>query len=300
MKKKFPITLLSHTAIGITVAIGSFLLISNSTYAQELPTTEPLKVEVQPTEIVQQVNLEGEETLKSNVSFEVKQRPLRDLLTDLQQQTDVVLTISPNPKLESALVTARVKALPLSKVMDSLARLYGVSWIKVTDAHYRMSDSQFPIDATLAPLGDLRWFRYWREAARREVAPKDLSFEYPSELVGEIFNDVTFAEIATIGQVPLKVLAPEVKIRLRQEIEDRVAISLLRNLQSISTEQLKQGSLSINIIKPKSPTRQEYAEVTVRSSNGALSTDLFSFPVRIEADGTIHLDEQPFGENKIP
>lgn len=280
MEKTFPF-ISSHRALTcMMVALSSSLLVGNVAYAQEQPKPQPQQAQVPQKEAVLALDLRAEVALKSNVSFEVKQRPLRDLLADLQQQSGIQLNLAPDPKLEAALVTARVKELPLSTVMESLGQLYGTSWTKDSDNKYQMASNLSPIDASIASLGDLRWFRYWRAPARNQAAPKDLNLEELADWTDEIFNDIPRAALLAKGEVPLTVLSPDLRLRLRHQMEDQVAIKLLRTLKGISTQQLKQGSLTVVISEPERPNNPALAKVQVRSSPGFPTTDLFSFPVQ--------------------
>src|SRR5437763_10063407 len=68
----------------------------------------------------------GDERLERYVTSRVIDRPLRDWLVELSRETGVRLSTSLD--YEDRAITARVREMPLRRLMDAVAALYGDYW----------------------------------------------------------------------------------------------------------------------------------------------------------------------------
>ncbi|RYZ61160.1 MAG: hypothetical protein EOP09_20300, partial [Proteobacteria bacterium] len=186
--------------VGSIFLAGVGFLLPQTAWAQQV---EP-KVAVPKTTAAPQIklDLEREATLQKQVSFEVKQCPLPELLADLQEQSGVTLQLGQEAKLEDKRVTARVQKLPLAKVMESLGHLYSFIWTRGNEG-YQLSQPVIPLEAIAVPLGDLEWFGYWKNSLRQPLAPKELDFAGRTDWTAEILKLAPVAELNLKDGLPV-------------------------------------------------------------------------------------------------
>lgn len=186
----------------------------------------------------QPVDLKGETTLTVKVSFEAVRRPLSDLLLDLSQQSGVKLTASAGSLATARVVTARVREMPLSDVLSAFSRLYGVTWTKAGDRQYAMNASgRSELDLRVSQLGNLAWFRHWREH-NRNSAPKHLKIAMPVDWPAEILPHVDIKALRASTGVPISSLPEKIQQGLRRVKEEQWAEQIIRAYSIASAESL--------------------------------------------------------------
>ena len=162
--------------------------------------------------------LEADNSLQKPISLEVKRLSLRELLKQVEKQSDIRLTLSEDAPTDN-LVTARVEKMPLSQLMGVLARVYGVTWNKTGDAAYQMNgNAQGELHLKLLQLGDPTRYRY------------RFSFSAPSERDAEnaaiakaVINGFGVESLKKTKGVPVSALPQQLQHRLIYALEDRSA-----------------------------------------------------------------------------
>ncbi len=240
------------------------------------PPTSTAAASAVNLQVLQPAELETEKALAVPVSLDARRRPVKDLLSDVQKQSGVSLTMSAGLIPEKALVTAHLKEMPLSSFMAALSRLYSVRWSK-TESGYAMNPSdRSEVEQKITEMGD--WFRFlsWqslidaahfsKHLTRKPLAPwADGEFEQGPEnapLAEEIWPYVSGGDLRK--GVPFSTLPEELQQKVRAFIEDEVGDELTRNFTNGTLESLKGYRLYIaarnpNFIdtsppKPETPT----------------------------------------------
>ncbi len=214
--------------------------------------------------------------LQTKVSFESKRQPLVDLLAELQKQTGVGLMPAPGTESSKSQITARVQDLPLVAVMDSLSRLYGVSWKKEGN-NYLMSDSTLSaLQLELSLLGDLNQLR----PPPKLTDGQDLAFE--------VLKHTTVAALATQEGVALSTMPEELQLRIRRNREKRAAFKLVETYKKALAAQNEDNILHIEA--PRRTMQTSRGPVTMpptaslRTDKGAVIAYIATFTTPINMD----------------
>lgn len=210
---------------------------------------------------LQPADLEREAALGVKVSFEARRRLLRDLLSDLQKRSGVMLRAGHGSPAASVRVTARVKEMPLANLMNALSRLYGVVWTKDADNVYTMRASDRPeLQVKMLQLGDPYWFRY-RERTPTGHRERE---QRRNGLADEIMKHVDAGALSSLEGVPVSTLPVELQIKLRRYVEEEVA-SELASAQRRAVEALDQQPWSLHFAPPPGAT------IRVRTNKGGVT-----------------------------
>jgi hypothetical protein len=167
-------------------------------------------------------DLSREEALGAKVSFEVKGRPLSDLLRDIQKLSGVAFMSQAGKTLEAKRVTARAKDMSLASVLSSLSRLYGVRWSKATGGYTMLASDRSEVDLRLMQRGQM--FRFWEQWAHYPNFPKHLPAPPPA--INWSQELVPYLDVATArtGGTPVTDLPADVQQKLRTYLPDRLAL----------------------------------------------------------------------------
>lgn len=199
--------------------------------------------------------LDDNAKLQTPISLEAKHVSLRELLTQLEQQSGAHFTLAPDAPADK-LVTARVDNMPLAKFMGLLTRVYGVKWKGEGGAYTMRGNDQGELHLTLLQMGDidryrLRFIKYTQEEIDRENA----------SIAKAILDQVGEEALRAPDGVSLASLPEPVVTRLQRAIErnyeDRLAVFFYRANQPVA-EELSKNSLVLrfspfsleNVISP--------------------------------------------------
>lgn len=185
--------------------------------------TTALTVAVDKAEIADELSataLQNETALQVKVSIEVKQRPLGDLLSELQAQSAVMLACAPNCPDAAMRVTARVKEMPLANLLNAFSRLYGVRWNRNGDKSYLMHAGDLnSLEREVVKQGDPQWsIRGRRSVWNLGVQEKQLGM-----LWREVIGEAGAREANSREGVALSELSEELQRGFRQIYERQVA-----------------------------------------------------------------------------
>ena len=205
--------------------------------------------------------------LNSTISLEVKEMGLRELLSTIQQQSDVKIELSPEFSTEQR-VTARASELPLYEVMSALSELYGVGWVKTTAGTYQMQARLSPVRAAALRVGDPSWFNYWHSQSVRNIAPERLILDQPIDWQSEFGKAGLNGEgIQTPEGVAFSSLPTELQSLIRRAVEHHYAVDLIRRyFEAFATADALPPESSNAVEVWVSPLPQEPPRVPARKS----------------------------------
>ncbi len=186
--------------------------------------------------------LDSDAALQKEVSLQVKRLPLRELLTQLQAQSGVTLQLGTDAPADE-LLTARVEAMPLAKFMESLARVYGVSWNKTGDAYSMQGNTRGELHLKLLQMGDPQRYRYRFQFYNRSDREQE-----NAALGRAAIEQVELEALKTPQGVAFSSLSPALQNRWRQAIAIPIAENVARNLfkfQPALNQELAQNGLSL-------------------------------------------------------
>ena len=199
--------------------------------------------------------LDSDAALQRAVSLQVKRLPLRELLAQLQTQSGVTLRLGTDAPADK-LLTARVEAMPLAKWMESLARVYGVSWSKVGDAYSMQGNTRGELHLKLLQMGEPRRYRVRFEFYNRSDREQE-----NAALGRAAIEQVGLDALKTPQGVPFSSLTPVLQDRWRQAIAVPVAEDVSRALfkfQPLLNQELAQNGLSLQFAngfgEPRTPS----------------------------------------------
>lgn len=218
------------------------------------------KTEKEKTEAeLQPADLERDAALAAKVSFEAKQKPLRELLGDLQKTSGVVLLDKAGALSSRVRVTARVKEMSLASMMSALSRLYDVRWTKTAEG-YVMSTVQRGAEEQLQVTAGRQghFFRFWRDLIHSDRFPKHLDRSQTTDWAAEILPlvDVNRLQVQRGRRqsppgvpppkgVPVTELPEDLQRRLRNHLEEQVTFDLLQTRRWASRSYLEDRFLYV-------------------------------------------------------
>ncbi|HEX8234645.1 MAG TPA: hypothetical protein VF600_01700 [Abditibacteriaceae bacterium] len=202
-----------HTFIA---AVSLAVTCSAPARAESEPASDTTQRTIQP-QALSATDLEREPSLAVKVSFEAKHRPLSDVFAEVSKQSRVTLAPAPNLPLSKALVTARVKDMPLSSLLGALSRVYGFWWSKNGENSYvAHPGTQDELERKILQMGHRQWFRY-----RDNVAPAVKQNEIQlKELAYAIVSEAGVAPLRSAQGVPVASLSEDLRLRLRKAYEE--------------------------------------------------------------------------------
>lgn len=224
-------------------------------------------------------------TLNTKVSFEARRLSLSELLAILSKQSGVRLVAEPDVRADVR-VSARVDNLPLSIVMASLSRLYGVEWTKQGDTYTMRRSTLGPLHEKLLTVGATA-----RTENQAESKERDERLEL---LAAEVMDTVGLEALSKRGGVAVASLPADLQQRLRDWYELPNAQDLVTNRiqmdeilkRDLSLHLQKSGETASFITQPyQGGIRELYAPstlaLTVRIATGQIVDRVFrSFPVQ--------------------
>jgi hypothetical protein len=162
---------------------------------------------------------ESDTALAVKVTFQVQRQTLKQFLSTLQQQTGILLQLAPGGQLHQKQLTARGTEMPLAEVMSSLARLYGITWIKQEAGAYSGCELALnELERGLLTFGELDAWRDPRYSmsgsARTEMASAVMKFADQGMLNSEM------------GQ-PLNEMPEEVQRSIKRSLREQAAWQLV-------------------------------------------------------------------------
>ena len=230
--------------------------------------------------------LEADKSLQKPISLEVKRLSLREVLKQVEKQSDVRFTLGQNAPADK-LMTASVEKMPLSQWMGILARVYGVTWDKTGEAAYQMNGNERgEVHLKLLQLGDPARYRY------------RFSFSAPSERTAEnaaigkaIVDRFGVEALKNPEGVAISELPQPLQQRLRYALEDQgaefTAVSLFQ-ANRMMVEQLEKQSLILRFGTSVSKTYgtpymrfaaqepENWLRFNVQSADGKIVIPIFS------------------------
>ena len=212
--------------------------------------------------------LDSDAALQREVSLQIKRLPLRELLTQLQTQSGVTLRLGTDAPADK-LLTARVEAMPLAKFMESLARVYGVSWVKKGDAYSMQGNTRGELHLKLLQMGEPRRYRLRFEFYNRSER------EQKNAALGRAaVEELGLEALKTPQGMAFSSLSPTLQNRWRQAIAIPVAEKVSRKLfqfQPLFNQELAQNGLSLQFANSISETQKPSSDVMRNYTMGGFS-----------------------------
>ena len=203
--------------------------------------------------------LDSNAALQKAVSLQVKRLPLRELLLQLQTQSGVTLRLGTDAPADK-LLTARVEAMPLAKLMETLTRVYGVSWNKMGDAYSMQGDALGELHLKLLQMGEPRRYRLRFEFYNRSDREQE-----NAALGHAAVEQVGLEALKTPQGVAFSSLSPALQNRWRQAITVPIAEDVDRALfqfQPLLNQELVQNGLSLQFANGIGETQNPSGDVT--------------------------------------
>ena len=185
-----------------------------------LPVKAPSVEDVTPT------GLAPDAHFLAPVSLQLKEQPLTQVLAEVQKQSGLNLSLSPDakPALGAKSVTLSVQGMPLGELMQSVAHLYGAQWKSENDG-YTLSDGHLsPARQELLRAGDLQWYRFWQHPLLQPKAPARFTLEELPNWKDEFTRLGLFDALSSPQGVAFADLPADTQLKLRT--------IMLRNLSS--------------------------------------------------------------------
>lgn len=225
--------------------------------------------------------LERDPALAAKASFAAKRQPLPALLADLQKRSGVRLALAGDFPAANARITARVREMPLSRLMIALSRLYGCEWSKVGESYTLRNGGQSELERTLLQIGDPLSYRY-----RFHLAPEWEAWkQHNAALSNEVLDHVEVDALRSRDGVALSSLPADLQERLRHRVrEDRAEFLLgdyLRERSALGqtlylhfgiTPEDIRGVDGVGVLVNRAEKRPE---LTIRTANGKLVAYVF-------------------------
>lgn len=190
------------------------------------------------------VNPAGMET---KVSLDTKRMPLGQVLAILQKQSGITLTTSADIPPTTTLVTARVRQMPLSDLMQNLARLYDAAWNDNADGAHVLkpkprSDFERPF-FRVGRIGTYLSHRLWEKLERtgQIQSEQDDAVNWPLE-ISAVAN---MAVLRSKEGVPVSALDEELQRALRALVEEQLSVEMLERLTVFNPALAEEGYLCI-------------------------------------------------------
>jgi len=225
---------------GLIWFLASFIFTSHLADANDSPTQPTQPAAVENANRLSPASFYETPALKSKVTFEVKRQSLTTLLEELQKQTGIVFSQDAQRPAENLLVTARVKDMPLGELMHNLSRLFGVTWRKSGGGFAVRGSEETPVEAQLRSVGDMArvGFKASFKNADEEMA-----------LAALIFPRTKAAALQSPAGFAVADLPEELRLKLRQQIRQRIALSVIRTHQQASPAYLEDCVLHIRPVE---------------------------------------------------
>jgi hypothetical protein len=297
------------------VSAPAFFLVGSFTLGMVSWSSCPLQAQqaapATPAPVTTETALEWENdaALKAKVSFEARSRPLKQLLADVQKQSGVKIGAGANSPTAAFLVTARVKEMPLSSLMQALSRIYGVTWVRNGDASYSLQE---PTGTALA----------LQMARSRGLSPSyqiqrdvDAQRERDAILAREVLDSVETEAWQSPEGVPFTSLPDDVQRTLRQRVEQGTAEGVVGAAQSAGEVFEHPLQLRLGLVSPQDKgffahqmsnlqamgffSRGRGTELGVYTSDGRFVVNIFPAfrgPTRVELAQSNPLNEPPTNE----
>lgn len=244
---------------------------------------EPSKAAWQPTKsetavqkgieadkMLPQGALQSEKSLASLISFEKIEVPIKSLVAEMQRLGNVKLELAPD-LLSDKKVTVSVVDMPLYNLMDGLTQLYGIRWVKRADRGYVATLELSAAQVDALQLGDYQWFRYWKEPARRTIAPAQLQLPELVNLKTELANvGIEDEQLMKPQGVELSALPQKFRELIRSNIEGQISARLIDQYKTAFIDNndfvgQNKASMSIRV-------RPSTSRVIIRNGAQAINT----------------------------
>ncbi|BCM90561.1 hypothetical protein IAD21_02415 [Abditibacteriota bacterium] len=229
----------------LSIVFGlSMISQSHTAWCAPPSVTLPSNEDKPTLKVLQISEIESEVALQAKVTFTAKSQSLSDLLLDLQTQSKVTLTPTPDALKNSVKITAYVQDLPLSKVLLGLSRLYGVRWTKTADSSLAMLPSdKGEFETGLMQLGNIDGFEGRFLASQRKSSEH---MHWPQEVVKYVSEE----DLLKGSTPPVSVLPPELLSKIRKEKEQVVALRLLEMYHAAMEASIDEYILRAEVPKP--------------------------------------------------
>lgn len=133
--------------------------------------------------------------LKQPVTLTAERRPLTEVLAEVHKQTDVQLVVSGDAKAAEPLLTARVRAMPLSQWMQALQRLYGFQWQAGAHGAWNATLPDYQsLSSQLQRVGEPYYYRFRERNATANDQRKIILNELMQQMTNAVDKDVLFSE----------------------------------------------------------------------------------------------------------
>jgi hypothetical protein len=177
-----------------------------------------------------------EPPLQVKVNFECKRRSLSDLLRDLQQKTGVIIVTDTEAPVDTLQVTAYIKDMPLGELMCNLSRLFGVTWTKTQDRFCVHGSHEPEVEKLLRRLGDFGQVSYKASLVNEQQE---------NALAAEIFPHTDSNALHSKAGFPIANLPEDLQVKLRHQVRQRLALSIVRAQQKACSAYLEDCILSV-------------------------------------------------------
>jgi hypothetical protein len=231
--------------------------------------------------------------LEKKVSFTVEREPFGEFLDRLSKLSGTRFMLPAASPFKSKKITASVKEMPVTEVVRSINRLYGLTWDENPDGGYIAVELPLNgIEQEIWKFGDLR---NWNSPEQSMSGPnrKALAQSLLPHLIPELINNKTGQSIST---VPL-----ELQKQVRETISYSAALDLVNShskalLPHIADMKIS-SSKKLKNVKPDTDLEAEYEKipwsVNIIDSQGRVIAPIGQFGI-MKA-----MDKKPFVDEKM-
>ena len=222
---------------------GASLLMTTSAHAQQanVQTTTPVAtVSAANGETI--VSWRDKVKLGAKITLQAKRQPLSEVLATLSAQSGIAL--DGGELATTKRVTLSVRDMELRDAMASLEELYQADWQVQGENQYQLRPrTLLPWQRTLAQLGNLSLWGYYRTDWSRPFAPPYLTAEYAFDWEG-LLKKMDIKAVSSPEGVPLSTLPPELQAELRRISSWR---SKLQAVRGFARSRLSEAEWSLHI-----------------------------------------------------
>lgn len=187
--------------------------------------------------------LDADPDLQKEISLEAKRLPLREIVAQLQKQSGVSLSLGADAPADKTL-TALVTKMPLATFLETLSRVYGVSWEKVGDAYQMRGNQRGELHLQLLQVGDPYRYRF------RFMFYNRTDREQNRVALGRaVVKQVGLEALKTPQGVAFESLAKPLQERVKYAIEESAAermSTMLYQFNALLTQELTHGELDLH------------------------------------------------------
>lgn len=247
--------------------------------------------------------LDNDPTLQKATSIEAKRLALREFLARLQEQSGVSFGLAEHAPADK-LITLRVDAMPLARIMENLSRIYGVKWSKNETGYTMQGDDRGELHLKLLQMGDPARYRF------RFLFYNRAEREQEKAAIGRaVIEKAGLAALQTPQGVEFSTLPSSLQEQWRRvveaPIEENCSVRLYR-LNALLTEQLAQNGLVLrfgNAVEqtpipglPSSSASSELLSFSILSQDGKMAEPIFTSAVLLygkQAPGHVRTPGKP-------